>query len=67
MEAWNVYLAILFDHSSAPAPPLVSYQRIVTFARAQYPLVAWLNYDTKFRTLAASDPTLFWDTYHTDL
>ena len=67
MEAWNIYLAILIDHSPARAPQLVAYQRIITSASAQYPLAAWLNYDTQFRTLAASDPTLRWDTRHTDL
>ena len=55
-HGWN--LAILIDHSPARAPQLVAYQRIITSASAQYPLAAWLNYDTQFRTLAASDPTL---------
>ena len=67
MEAWNVYLAILIDHSPALAPQLVAYQRIITSGSAQYPLAAWLNYDIQFRTLAVSDPTLPWDTHHTDL
>ena len=67
MEAWNIYLAILIDHSPARAPQLVAYQRNITLASAQYPLAAWLNYDTQFRTLAASDATLRWDTCHTDL
>ena len=64
MEAWNIYLAILIDHSPVQ---LVAYQRIITSASAQYPLAAWLNYDIQFRTLAASDPSLHWDTRHTDL
>ena len=55
MEAWNIYLAILIDHSPAWAPQLVAYQRIITSASAQYPLAAWLNCDTQFRTLAAPD------------
>ena len=63
MEAWNVYLAILIDHSPAQAPQLVVYQRIITSASAQYPLATWLNYDTQFRTSAVSDPTLCWDTW----
>ena len=52
MEAWNIYLAILIDHSPVRAPQLVAYQRIITSASAQYPLAAWLNYDIQFRTLA---------------
>lgn len=40
MEAWNIYLAILIDHSPAWAPQLVAYHKIMTSARAQYPLTA---------------------------
>ena len=29
--------------------------------------MVWLNYYIQFRTLAASDPSLCWDTRHTDL
>ena len=32
-----------------------------------YPLQSWLNYDVQFRTLAASNPSLRWDTHHHDL
>ena len=67
MEAWNIYLAILINRSPARAPQLVAYQRIITSASTQYPLAAWLNYDIQFRTLAASDTSLRWDTRHTDL
>ena len=67
MEAWNIYLAILIDHAPARAPQLVAYQRIITSASNQSPLAAWLNYDVRFRTLAASDPSLRWDVRHTDL
>ena len=62
-----LYLAVLIYHSPAWAPQLVAYQRIITSTSAQYPLAAWLNYDTQFRTLEVSDPTLCWDTRHTDL
>ena len=67
MEAWNTYLAILIDHAPARAPQLVAYQRIITSASNHYPLAAWLNYDIRFRTLAASDPSLRWDVRLTDL
>ena len=47
MEDWNVYLAILIDHSPAWAPQLVAYQRIITSVSPRYPLAAtWLIYDT---------------------
>ena len=67
MEAWNTHLAILIDHAPACAPQLVAYQRIITSASNHYPLVAWLNYDICFRTLAASDPSQRWDVRLTDL
>ena len=67
MEAWNTYLVILINHFPVRAPELVAYQRIITSASIQYPLVAWLNYDIQFRILATSDPSLCWDTRHTDL
>ena len=64
---WNLYLAVLIDQFPAWAPQLVAYQRIITSASTQYPLAAWLNYNTQFVTLAVSDPTLRWNTHHTDL
>ena len=67
MEAWNIYLAIIINHSPARAPQLVAYQRIITSASIHYPLSAWLNYDVQFRTLAALDPLIRWDIRHTDL
>lgn len=67
MEAWNIYLAILIDHSPACAPQLVAYQRIITSASINYLFATWLNYDVQFGTLAASDPSLHWDVHHTDL
>ena len=67
MEAWNVYLAIRVDHIPSCAPSLIAYQRIITSASVSYPLQSWLNYDVQFRMLAASDPSLRWDTRHPDL
>ena len=67
MEAWNVYLAVCIDHMPSRAPSLVAYQRIITSANTLHPLESWLHYDVQFRTLAASNPTLRWDTRHPDL
>ena len=67
MEAWNIYLSIVIDHTPARAAEFVAYQHIITSASIQYPTAAWLNYDVQFRTLAASDTTLHWDARHTDL
>ena len=38
MEAWNVYLPILINHSPAWALQLMAHQRIITSASAQYSL-----------------------------
>ena len=67
MEAWNVYFAIRVDHVPSCTPSLIAYQRIITLASVSYPLQSWLNYDVQFRMLAASDPSLRWDTRHPDL
>ena len=67
MEAWNVYLAIRVDHTPSCAPSLIAYQRIITSASVSYSLQSWLNYDVQFRMLAASNPSLRWDTRHPDL
>ena len=67
LECWNIYLAIRVDHNSSKASELIAYQAIITSASRQYPLHAWLNYDTQFRITAASDRTLRWDMRHSDL
>jgi len=61
MEAWNVYLAVRILLNPSCAPYLVEYQCIITTANSRHPLHAWVNYDTKFRTKAANDPSLRWD------
>ena len=67
MEAWNIYLTIRVDFAPSSAPSLIAYQRIITSASVSYPLQSWLNYDVQFRMLAASNPSLRWDTRHHDL
>lgn len=67
MEAWNVYMAYRISFNPSCAPYLVAYQRIITSASIKHPLHAWLSYDIKFRTKAASDPSLQWDVRDIDL
>ena len=67
MEAWNVYLAVRMSINPSCAPHLIAYQRIITSANSQHPLHAWLSYDIIFRTKAANDPSLRWDTRDLDL
>ena len=67
MEAWNVYLAICIDQIPSCTPSLMAYQCIITSASVSYSLQSWLNYDVQFCMLAASDPSLRWNTCHLDL
>ena len=66
-SSWMDYLAIRVDFVPSCAPSLIAYQRIITSASESYPLQSWLNYDVQFRMLAASNPSLHWDTRHHDL
>ena len=56
MENWNRFMAIAVAYEPSKALELIAYQSIITSASMQYPLYAWLNYDTKFRITAESDP-----------
>ena len=67
MEAWNVYTSILMSAYPACAQELLGYQRLITSANLQLPFSSWLSYDVKFCTLAATCPSLRWDTRHPDL
>ena len=61
------FLAVCIDYMPSRAPSLIAYQCIITSANHLYPLESWLNYDVQFQTLAASNPTLRWDTHYPDL
>ena len=67
MQAWNIYLIITLTHNPAHTLELVGYQHIITSADHSLPLKAWLQYDAKFRTLAACNPLLRWDQRHPEL
>ena len=67
MEAWNAYASILLSAYPACAQELLGYQRLITSANLQLPFSSWMSYDVKFRTLAATCPSLRWDTRHPDL
>ena len=66
MEAWNVYLSVRTAFNPSCAAELIRYQCIITSANSDHPISEWLNYDVKFRTKAANDPSLRWDTRDTD-
>ena len=67
LEAWNVFIAINVAHYPARALPLLAYQRIIGNAASKHPPAEWLQYDSKFRALAACDKSLRWDVKHSDL
>jgi len=46
LKAWNIYLAIMVAHKPSKASELIAYQSIITSASRQYPIQAWLNYNT---------------------
>ena len=57
----------MVDHNPSKASELIAYHAIITLASRQYPLHAWLNYDTQFCITAASYRTLRWEMRHSDL
>ena len=67
MQAWNLYLTVILAHNPSRAVKLFGYQRLICSAHTLLPLESWLQYDYKFRTLAAADPLLRWDQRHSDL
>ena len=67
MEAWTLYLSVRVFLDPSCAPQLIAYQRIITTANSDHPLQSWINYDKKFRTQAANNPSLRWDIQDTDL
>ena len=61
MQAWNLYLLVILSHNPAKVLEMIPYQRLICSATTLLPLKSWLQYDTKFRTLAAANPLLRWD------
>ena len=67
MQAWNIYLTVIFTYNLTRALALVGYQCIITSAGHSLPLKAWLQYDRQFHTIATSNPSLHWDQRHLEL
>ena len=60
LEAWNVYLQTVLHYFPLLAPDLLAYQdQICKFSR-KFRASAWIMYDTAFRYMAASNPSLPW-------
>ena len=66
MEAWNVYAGTILSAKPLRALEFFGYQRIITSLNLSLPLSAWMTYDIRFQTLAASHPSLRWDSRHLD-
>ena len=67
LDAWNIYIATVVANNPGRASELLGYQRLIHFASKQFNTASWLKYDAQFRTLAASNPQLRWDSRHSDL
>ena len=60
LEAWNVYLQTVLHYFPLLAPDLLAYQdQICKFSR-KFRASAWIMYDTTFRYMTASNPSLPW-------
>ncbi|KAL9956100.1 hypothetical protein ACROYT_G037527 [Oculina patagonica] len=58
LEAWNIYLRTVLHHFPLLAPDLLAYQdQICKFSRK---FRAWIMYDTAFRYMAATNPSVSW-------
>ena len=66
MVAWNLYVSTILSAKPSRALEMFGYQRIITSLNHQLPFSSWMNYDIKFRNLAASYPILRWDVRHLD-
>ena len=66
MEAWNVYAGTILSAKPSRALEFFGYQRIITSLNLSLPSSSWTTYDIRFRTLAASHPSLHWDVRHLD-
>ena len=55
MQAWNLYLAIILAHNPSQTVELFGYQWFICSVNTLLPCDSWLQYDNKFRTLAAVD------------
>ena len=61
IQVWNLYLSVILSHNPANVLEMIPYQRLICSAATLLPAQNWLQYDAKFRTLAAANPLLRWD------
>ena len=60
LEAWNIYLRTVLHHFPFLAPDLLAYQdQICKFSR-KFRASTWIMYDTAFRYMTATNPSMSW-------
>nr|XP_060623075.1 uncharacterized protein LOC132770211 [Anolis sagrei ordinatus] len=70
-ESWTnwfngylIYMSVVMEAYPSRGRSLVHYLNIIHSAQVDYTGNAWLEYDRRFRALAALKPTLRWDRIH---
>ena len=58
MEAWNLYIQVLVQHSPSRTLALLAYQRIICDASSRFPPRCWLHCDQRFCACATADTTI---------
>ena len=62
LEAWNRYVGMVLALNPSRALEMLNYQTLITTAfRDYYPVEACIEYDRRFRQLAAKDKTIAWN------
>ena len=67
IEAWNRFMGVVVAHKPSKALELIKYQTLITTAFQDYPPEACIQYDRRFRQLAAKNKDLAWGKYKEDL
>ena len=67
LEAWNRYAGVVLVTHPSRALEMLQYQALMTAAFSEYPAEACLEYDCRFRQLAAKNKKLKWDRYKDDV
>ena len=67
LEAWNQFAGVIVATKPARALEMLRYQTLITTAFQDYPAEACIEYDCRFRQLAAKDKKFPWDKYKEDI
>ena len=67
IEAWNRFMGVVVANKPSKSLELIKYQTLITTAFQDYPPEACIEYDRRFRQLAAKNKDLAWGKYKEDL